>query len=65
LVFVINQDVAVASGMLQIDGPVSPAVALWRLVGTMTAAQAEMLTVEIKLLAGAASPDRRSRRLHP
>jgi hypothetical protein len=53
--------IAVASSAtLQIDGPVSPAVALWRLVGTLTVAQAEMLADEIKLLAGAASPARPS-----
>lgn len=54
-------DIAVASSAtLQIDGPVSPAVALWRLVGTLTAEQAEVLAGEIKLLAGAALPDRSS-----
>lgn len=54
-------DAAVASSAtLQIDGPASPAVALWRLVGTLTVAQAQVLADEIKLLAGAASPDRPS-----
>ncbi|HTW42902.1 MAG TPA: site-specific integrase [Solirubrobacteraceae bacterium] len=54
-------DFAVASSSaLQLDGSASPAVALWRLVGALTAEQAEMLALEIKLLAGAATPDRPS-----
>ena len=48
-----------SSATLQFDGP-SPAVALWRLVGALTAEQAQILAGEIKLLAGAAWPEQPS-----
>jgi len=48
-----------SSAALQFDGS-SPAVALWRLVGALTAEQAQSLAGEIKLLAGAAWPEQPS-----
>lgn len=48
-----------SSATLQFDGS-SPAVALWRLVGALTAEQAQTLAGEIKLLSGAAWPEQPS-----
>lgn len=46
-----------SSAALQLDGPASRAVALWRLVGALTQEQTDTLASEIKLLAGAAWPE--------
>jgi integrase len=49
-----------SSATLQLDGPASPAVALWRLVGALTQEQTRTLASEIELLAGAAWPQQPS-----
>jgi xanthosine utilization system XapX-like protein len=38
-----------SSATLQLDGPASPAVALWRLVGALTQEQTRTLASEIEL----------------